>query len=74
MVTLLVTELVVTPRLAVVAVTELLLPTGVLFRLALGAIIRLVIPAASKKYPYGYAVTYYERASIAVLYNLDPFC
>lgn len=47
MVTLLVTELVVTPRLAVVAVTELLLPTGVLFRLALGAMIRLVIPAAS---------------------------
>lgn len=49
MVTLLVTELVVTPRLAVVAVTELLLPTGVLFRLALGAMIRLVIPAASVK-------------------------
>lgn len=48
-VTLLVTELVVTPRLAVVAVTELLLPTGVLFRLALGAMIRLVIPAASVK-------------------------
>lgn len=47
--TLLVTELVVTPRLAVVAVTELLLPTGVLFRLALGAMIRLVIPAASVK-------------------------
>ena len=41
------TDLVVTPRLAGVLVTELLVPTGALFRLALGAMIKLVIPAAS---------------------------
>lgn len=72
MVTLLVTELVVTPRLAVVAVTELLLPTGVLFRLALGAMIRLVIPAASVKQSKRkgqYTSTMYQYRPCYMLFN-----
>lgn len=49
MVMALITEFVVTPRLTVLGVTELLDPTGVLFKLAFGAIIKLVIPVASIK-------------------------